>query len=213
MSIVTAHLQALAVTADKIAAGSITADKIAAGSITADKIAAGQLATTNYAEDGSGNPTAGAKLDHQGTALKVAPGNLQIGPNTAEALFLGKSTLALGALFNTSGAGYTWQFFPGDSSWSGHVDAIDPGNGTAGLRLYWSASKLVPNPIVLAAAAGLPGGELAESWRVARIGQGTTGSEFYVDVVVLNASGARVNVMNPGAQAWFDLLMIGNLWA
>ena len=48
-------------------------------SITAGRIATGQLKTSNYAEDGSGNPTAGAKLDHTGTALKIAPGNLQIG--------------------------------------------------------------------------------------------------------------------------------------
>lgn len=48
-------------------------------SVSADKIAAGSLATTNYTEDGSGNATAGAKLDHTGTALKVAPGNLQLG--------------------------------------------------------------------------------------------------------------------------------------
>lgn len=34
---------------------------------------------SNYAEDGSGNPTAGALMDSKGTALKVAPGNLQIG--------------------------------------------------------------------------------------------------------------------------------------
>jgi ATP-dependent protease ClpP protease subunit len=47
--------------------------------VTADKIAAGQIKTTNYAEDGSGNPTSGAKLDHKGLALKVAPSNLQIG--------------------------------------------------------------------------------------------------------------------------------------
>lgn len=37
------------------------------------------LRTSNYAEDESGNPTAGAKLDAQGTALKVAAGNLQVG--------------------------------------------------------------------------------------------------------------------------------------
>jgi ATP-dependent protease ClpP protease subunit len=47
--------------------------------VTADKIAANSLRTTNYAQDASGNPTAGAKLDHQGVALKVAPANLQIG--------------------------------------------------------------------------------------------------------------------------------------
>jgi ATP-dependent protease ClpP protease subunit len=67
------------ITGDKLAANTITADKIAAGTITADKIAADALQTSNYAEDGSGNPTAGAKMDKNGTALKVAPGNLQIG--------------------------------------------------------------------------------------------------------------------------------------
>lgn len=37
------------------------------------------IKTSNYAEDGSGNPTAGAKMDVTGTALKVAAGNLRIG--------------------------------------------------------------------------------------------------------------------------------------
>jgi hypothetical protein len=68
-----------AVVADKIAAGVIGTDHLVANAITAGKIAAGAMATSNYAEDGSGNPTTGAKLDHEGTALKVAAGNLQIG--------------------------------------------------------------------------------------------------------------------------------------
>jgi hypothetical protein len=37
------------------------------------------LRTTNYAEDGSGNPTAGAKLASTGTALKVAANSMQVG--------------------------------------------------------------------------------------------------------------------------------------
>ena len=37
------------------------------------------LRTSNYAEDGSGNPTAGGKLASGGTALKVAAANLQVG--------------------------------------------------------------------------------------------------------------------------------------
>jgi hypothetical protein len=37
------------------------------------------LRTTNYAEDGSGNPTAGAKLSSTGTALKVEKNSFQIG--------------------------------------------------------------------------------------------------------------------------------------
>jgi hypothetical protein len=40
------------------------------------------LRTSNYAEDGSGNPTAGAKLASQGTALKVANNAFQIGTAT-----------------------------------------------------------------------------------------------------------------------------------
>lgn len=43
------HLMANSVTADKIAAGSITADKIAAGSITADKIKAGSITADKIA--------------------------------------------------------------------------------------------------------------------------------------------------------------------
>jgi hypothetical protein len=37
------------------------------------------LRTTNYAEDGIGNPTAGAKLASTGTALKVAANSMQVG--------------------------------------------------------------------------------------------------------------------------------------
>jgi hypothetical protein len=37
------------------------------------------LRTSNYSEDGSGNPTAGAKLASAGTALKVANSSLQVG--------------------------------------------------------------------------------------------------------------------------------------
>ena len=37
------------------------------------------MKTSNYAEDGSGNPTAGVSLNAVGTALKVANSNLQIG--------------------------------------------------------------------------------------------------------------------------------------
>jgi hypothetical protein len=40
------------------------------------------IQTTNYAEDGSGNPTAGARMDISGTALKVMPGGLKVGAYT-----------------------------------------------------------------------------------------------------------------------------------
>lgn len=44
-----------------------------------NKLTADALQTSNYAQDASGNPTAGAKLATYGTALKVAPANFQIG--------------------------------------------------------------------------------------------------------------------------------------
>lgn len=49
------------------------------GAITFSKLAADSIRTSNYAEDGSGNPTAGAKMDKSGTALKVAASNFQLG--------------------------------------------------------------------------------------------------------------------------------------
>jgi hypothetical protein len=54
----------------------------AALNIVREQFSDGAISTPNYAEDGSGNPIAGAKLDSTGTALKVASGNLQIGTFT-----------------------------------------------------------------------------------------------------------------------------------
>ncbi|WP_371745810.1 hypothetical protein [Myxococcus sp. CA033] len=47
--------------------------------VTFDLLAANTLKTSNYAEDGNGIPTAGAKLDNVGTTLKVASNNVQVG--------------------------------------------------------------------------------------------------------------------------------------
>ncbi|MCP3105551.1 Hint domain-containing protein, partial [Myxococcus sp. K15C18031901] len=47
--------------------------------VTFDLLAANTLKTSNYAEDGNGMPTAGAKLDNVGTTLKVASNNVQVG--------------------------------------------------------------------------------------------------------------------------------------
>ncbi|WP_163998690.1 Hint domain-containing protein [Pyxidicoccus caerfyrddinensis] len=55
--------------------------------VTFDLLSANTLKTSNYAEDGNGIPTAGAKLDNVGTALKVASGNLQVGRYPLEAMF------------------------------------------------------------------------------------------------------------------------------
>lgn len=48
--------------------------------ISTGMIQADAIQTSNYAEDGGGNPTAGARMDISSTALKVAANNLQIGP-------------------------------------------------------------------------------------------------------------------------------------
>jgi hypothetical protein len=61
---------------------SVTEALLGDNAVTGPKLSFDALKTSNYAEDGSGNPTAGAKLDHQGTALKVAPGNLVVGAYT-----------------------------------------------------------------------------------------------------------------------------------
>jgi hypothetical protein len=63
----------------KLQANSITSAKINAGAVTAAKIDADAIATSNYAEDGSGIPTAGAKLQVGSTALKAAAGAIQMG--------------------------------------------------------------------------------------------------------------------------------------
>jgi hypothetical protein len=70
----------------------LIASEISAGAITASAIKADALKTSNYQEADAaylaahpglgwsvGDPVAGAKLDKAGAALKVAPGNLQVG--------------------------------------------------------------------------------------------------------------------------------------
>lgn len=69
------------ITADKLAVDSIIAEKIAAGAVVAGKIQADAIATTNYAQNGSGYPTAGAKLSLDTNPLKVGPSGMRIGPN------------------------------------------------------------------------------------------------------------------------------------
>lgn len=54
---------------------------------TFDIIDANALRTNNYAEDSDGDTTAGAKVDKDGTALKVAPSNVRVGKRTLEQMF------------------------------------------------------------------------------------------------------------------------------
>jgi ATP-dependent protease ClpP protease subunit len=59
--------------------GRSTAPTLPLPPIPAGVVARCALSTSNYAEDASGNPIAGVKLDHTGTTIKVAANNLQIG--------------------------------------------------------------------------------------------------------------------------------------
>lgn len=73
--------------------------------VTFDLIAANTLETSNYAEDGSGNPTAGAKLDSLGTAVKVGDNGLQIGSHLFDDIFF-RSLQALDGNWSTARAFY-----------------------------------------------------------------------------------------------------------
>lgn len=94
LAVTAAELAANAVTAGKLAADAVTAGTIAAGAVTADALAANAIQTTNYAEDASGNPTAGAKLDTTGVAAKFAPGNFQVGKTLFNDLWFGQVKFA-----------------------------------------------------------------------------------------------------------------------
>lgn len=63
------------------------------------------LRTSNYAEDGSGNPTAGAKLSSTGTTLKVANSSLQVGT----AIFTDYWTRLVQAIDGASGTAVVWR--------------------------------------------------------------------------------------------------------
>lgn len=103
----------------------IDEDGIRTGAITATKIKAGSLQTTNYAEDGSGFPTAGAKLDHQGTALKVAAGNLRVGKTLLTDAWLAQKMFGSVTVSYTAGGGLTYSadspFVSGVSAVGGYV--------------------------------------------------------------------------------------------
>lgn len=71
----------------------IVSSEIAAGAITADHIQASAFQTQGYTEV-NGAPTAGAKLDRTAPALKVAPGNFQIGPDIFSTMWFAKAAAA-----------------------------------------------------------------------------------------------------------------------
>jgi hypothetical protein len=78
---VTANNTAAAIVGQGVLAtlNQVTQTTIADNSISTGKLQANTIQTSNYTQDGSGNPTAGAKMDITGTALKVQSGGLQMG--------------------------------------------------------------------------------------------------------------------------------------
>lgn len=167
-----------------IAAGAVTADKIAAGAITADKIAAGQIKTNNYAEDGSGFPTAGVKLDTTGTALKVAPGNLLLGQTTLDQAWFAKTWMSLFvAQFGSSGSTQTASLANTFNTTSITV------TGTNSFRVTFptpppgvSGANLVPFVIATENPQGT-------GLFLTQLGQGVTGTTPWVDVSVSTGTG------------------------
>lgn len=142
------RIQGGSITAYEIASRTITADRIAAGAITANELSANCIQTSNYTEDGSGYPTAGAKMDKNGTALKVAPGNLQIGSHTlADTIGV---QLASPASFLALNSGWTCP--TGTSTPKGLVFAVDVGAFTSPKKM------IVFNLVVTAPSSSMGSG-------------------------------------------------------
>jgi hypothetical protein len=96
----TAQIADASITTAKIASLTVTTGMIQDLAVTSAKIQ--DLRTTNYAEDGSGNPTAGAKLASTGTTLKIANSALQVGT----AIFSDYWTRLVQAIDGSSASGY-----------------------------------------------------------------------------------------------------------
>lgn len=92
------------------------------GSISAVKLSATAIQTSNYAEDVSGNPTAGARMQVTGTSLKVAPNNVQVG----EYLLTDAFFRAINALANngTGSTARTWYRGNDDATVRGGVPNV-----------------------------------------------------------------------------------------
>lgn len=191
-------------------AAAARAESVATFAISADKIAANTLSTSNYSEDANGIPTAGAKLDHQGTALKVAAGNLQVGDTVLSALSLGKVDLVVGRI-RVFGAGYfdsaptaygvnvrSWVY----TTWNGWAYAIN-----LSLDKRPSATRLT-----LLAVPRVNTGETTQTWewRVVGVSAPTGASTGTATLVLYNQnSGNKINpgaYTYPGGTASWDLL-------
>jgi hypothetical protein len=108
-AIQTAKLAAGAVTANELAVGAVIAGKIAANAITAGTIATDAVRSADYAEDGSGNASAGFQWFAGGTGVvgKIGPGGCKVGPYTLDSAVLASLTALA---FNQGGAdlGRVW---------------------------------------------------------------------------------------------------------
>jgi hypothetical protein len=188
------------VDAAMIVNGAIVADKIAANAITAGKIAAGEIKTSNYAESG-GSPTAGAKLDHTGTALKVAPGNFQLG-----ARFLSEfgTAAAMGQVTATGGTpSVTGLNLASASYWNAGLGA------NSGLEItFTNALKGTTPPVVMAIPLSV---STHANWSWGYVsGVGSAGAWTGVKLVAIDAPAAAGNAgwVNDLTAAWWGLEII-----
>lgn len=92
---------------DDQAAVAIGPSRISPGGVHADAIDVDALQTTNYAEDGNGIPTAGAKLSKSGDALKAAAGAIQLGYQAVVSIPSGGSPSFVGTPKGISSVGLT----------------------------------------------------------------------------------------------------------
>jgi hypothetical protein len=138
------------------------------------------LQTTNYAEDGSGNPTAGAKLSARGTAVKVAPGNLQVSTLNFDSAWYNKTWFARVAVQVPAGGLGSLAY----GSAQNVSSVTDSGNnyGTAvnALRITWSAPPpgIVGTPIPFPSAMLMPSSDYR--LRLVMVGMGANYADFHM---------------------------------
>lgn len=158
-----------AITSGKIAANAVTAAKINVANLAAinadlGTVTAGVVQSSSYAEDGSGNPTNGWKGDSTGNALKVAPGNFQIGP------FLFNSLIRMGSTsftINDQTASITLSPAYPDTNYRVLMTVRDfSGTPAANSRVVTRITKATNGFTVLIAAAPGTGATVYWDWLV-----------------------------------------------
>lgn len=138
------------------------------------------LQTSNYAEDGFGNATAGARMQSRGAALQVAPGNLKVGKTYMDAAYFTKMFMSRGIIQLTGGSlsgsmsNATLTFRGSDNS----------GNGV--IRI--SFTTLPPGITAITDAL-----TIAETYSNRTLQTFAVGST-YVDVACVDSTGASLNL-------------------